>query len=362
MKLPIAENIRRLRREKNITQEELALKMGVTYQSVSRWENGQAYPDMELIPKIAEYFDVSTDLLFGTDRQSKENRIEKHYEKIRQVQGDLKEFYSACKEAYEEFPEEFSFGLWLCRCYVSLGILPYKDHLDEIREICKNILENCTVEDYRIEAIHSIIIAEDEERIDTWLDKAPSWKTCREVLLDSRYEHRNDPLKYMQKQKNFQTFLGYIFYNCVNESTPKDAIEGYITVLKLIDVMRDTAKEYDAWMPMRAEITLHLSSVYFNEGNREEGYTELEKAIDLYEKYAELPFETELSYNCVLFNMLKENKECGPESDLTDKGEYVCYWAYRSLTDPKGCFASIQGEERLKAIVGRLLPYLPDKC
>ncbi len=57
--------------------------MGVTYQSVSRGENGQAYPHMELIPKIARFFDISTDVLFGTDRESKENRLEEYYIRIR---------------------------------------------------------------------------------------------------------------------------------------------------------------------------------------------------------------------------------------------------------------------------------------
>ncbi len=47
--LPTAEIIRTKRREKNITQEELAQFLGVSFQAVSRWENGQAYPDIELL-------------------------------------------------------------------------------------------------------------------------------------------------------------------------------------------------------------------------------------------------------------------------------------------------------------------------
>ena len=54
--LPISEKIRSLRRAKNVTQEELADVLGVTFQSVSRWENGQTYPDITLVPKIAAYF------------------------------------------------------------------------------------------------------------------------------------------------------------------------------------------------------------------------------------------------------------------------------------------------------------------
>ena len=56
MKLNIGDNIRAFRREKDITQEEFAAIIGVSYQSVSRWENNICYPDMELLPTIADFF------------------------------------------------------------------------------------------------------------------------------------------------------------------------------------------------------------------------------------------------------------------------------------------------------------------
>lgn len=61
MNIPMASVLRRYRRERNITQETLADALGVTFQSVSRRENGLAYPDVELIPKIAGYFGISAD-------------------------------------------------------------------------------------------------------------------------------------------------------------------------------------------------------------------------------------------------------------------------------------------------------------
>lgn len=76
--LPISGVIRRLRRERDITQEELANALGVTYQSVSRWENDQAYPDMEMIPKIAGYFSISTDVLFGMDTSTRDAKRDAH--------------------------------------------------------------------------------------------------------------------------------------------------------------------------------------------------------------------------------------------------------------------------------------------
>ncbi|MBQ8288156.1 MAG: helix-turn-helix transcriptional regulator [Clostridia bacterium] len=67
MILPIGSTIRELRREREITQGELAKVLGVTTQAVSQWERGNAYPDLELLPVIAAYFGVSVDRLLGMD-------------------------------------------------------------------------------------------------------------------------------------------------------------------------------------------------------------------------------------------------------------------------------------------------------
>jgi len=53
MKLRIGETIKALRREHELTQESLAEQLGVTCQSVSRWETGACYPDLELLPVLA---------------------------------------------------------------------------------------------------------------------------------------------------------------------------------------------------------------------------------------------------------------------------------------------------------------------
>ena len=54
-----------LRKKQGLTQEELAGKLGVTNQSVSKWESAQCCPDISLIPKLADIFEISIDELFG---------------------------------------------------------------------------------------------------------------------------------------------------------------------------------------------------------------------------------------------------------------------------------------------------------
>lgn len=63
--LKLNEQIAFLRKQKSVTQEELAQALGVTNQSVSKWESGICCPDIQLLPDIATYFSVSVDELLG---------------------------------------------------------------------------------------------------------------------------------------------------------------------------------------------------------------------------------------------------------------------------------------------------------
>ncbi len=60
--------IKKYRTKKNITQEEMAKALSVTPQAVSRWETGQSYPDIAMIPEIVKYLDVSADELLGSSK------------------------------------------------------------------------------------------------------------------------------------------------------------------------------------------------------------------------------------------------------------------------------------------------------
>lgn len=65
MKLSLGENIKRRRIDRNLTQDEVATHLGVSFQSVSKWERGEGYPDIELLPALANYFGISVDELLG---------------------------------------------------------------------------------------------------------------------------------------------------------------------------------------------------------------------------------------------------------------------------------------------------------
>lgn len=60
----IGNKIRELRKTRGITQEQLAERIGVSFQAVSKWENNIALPDITMAPVLATYFGVSMDVLF----------------------------------------------------------------------------------------------------------------------------------------------------------------------------------------------------------------------------------------------------------------------------------------------------------
>jgi transcriptional regulator with XRE-family HTH domain len=68
--------IRRLRKERNLTQEELAEQLNITYQAVSRWENGTGMPDISQVVPLANVFGVTTDVLFGVNSTNADKEVD----------------------------------------------------------------------------------------------------------------------------------------------------------------------------------------------------------------------------------------------------------------------------------------------
>ena len=70
----IGNKIKELRKQRGITQEQLADSIGVSFQAVSKWENNIALPDITLAPALASYFGVSMDILFDFNLQEIEDK------------------------------------------------------------------------------------------------------------------------------------------------------------------------------------------------------------------------------------------------------------------------------------------------
>lgn len=103
----IGTNIYTLRKDKKITQAQLAEKIGVSEQAISKWENNQCAPDVSLFPIIADFFGVSIDRLFGYHKSSYNDEVEaiikaaddsmNTYEEIEIISEGLKKYPNSPK-------------------------------------------------------------------------------------------------------------------------------------------------------------------------------------------------------------------------------------------------------------------------
>ncbi len=160
MNIKISENIKRLRREKRITQEELALIFNVTPAAVSKWENNETYPDITLLFPLSHFFGVTIDELMGYDYMLVEEEIKKAKEEIHNawyVDNDWDKAKELVVAARLNYPNDYEIMVQYL-FFVTGGeadndINALIQNEKEIVKVCNLILEGCNVENYRLEAI-----------------------------------------------------------------------------------------------------------------------------------------------------------------------------------------------------------------
>ena len=86
----LKENIRILRKQKGLSQEELSIKLNVVRQTVSKWEQGLSVPDAEMLVSISEVFDIPVSVLLGENiKESKEDELKVISEKLEVINQQL---------------------------------------------------------------------------------------------------------------------------------------------------------------------------------------------------------------------------------------------------------------------------------
>ena len=108
MKIGLKENLRALRLQKNITQETLANHLGFTPQSVSKWERGEGFPDITMLPNIAFYFGVTVDELLCVDPARIEETVQEYLRQsmVYKKNGENEKNLALWEEAYSNFPND----------------------------------------------------------------------------------------------------------------------------------------------------------------------------------------------------------------------------------------------------------------
>lgn len=147
MKLSLSENIARLRRERSMTQEQLAEALGVSFAAVSKWERGAATPELNLIAEMADLFEVSIDALIGyrfrnNDRQTVIARLEGYFH-----DRDNEDIYADIEKSLKRYPNCFEIVHKSARLYQLRGLVQNKSEyaqraLSLYRQACMLIGQN----------------------------------------------------------------------------------------------------------------------------------------------------------------------------------------------------------------------------
>ena len=195
MVLSIGTNIKNLRAKHKITQDQLATFLGITSQAISRWENGTVYPDIEMLPSIAEFFGVSTDDLLGINKDEKGKRrdeiyleIEKGYESGENIGEDA---VLTARQYAAEFPADewivLNLANTIARSYMWKEETRGPRYLAESEKLYQTLIDTAEDSDIRFRAIQNLATLytvgyDSDEKADEVLSKLPPMRFSREWI------------------------------------------------------------------------------------------------------------------------------------------------------------------------------------
>ncbi len=151
--IKIGEKIKELRKAQDITQEKLANYLNISYQAVSKWENGTALPDLSLIPAISNFFGVSSDYLLGIEIDKTNEDIENTLIKVNELNHAGKHLNSIAllEEKLKLYPNNHTLlAYWIeSKCNTFDPKCDQEKWLNEIILKCNLILSDCSNDEIR---------------------------------------------------------------------------------------------------------------------------------------------------------------------------------------------------------------------
>ena len=168
----IGNKIRELRKQRGITQEQLAESIGISFQAVSKWENNIALPDITLVPVLASYFGVSMDELFDFNLKKIEHAVRIITEKAYQYrESNPAESRRILEEGLKKYPEN---DILLNNL---LYVLDYSVKPDETIAIASKLIEKTNQNDVKYDALRFLAYAykakEDLESAEAAIEQIP---------------------------------------------------------------------------------------------------------------------------------------------------------------------------------------------
>lgn len=160
----IGTTIKKVRRQKDMTQEQLAEHLNVSVSAISQWESGKTMPDLSLIPAICNLFGISADELLGIDIVQKKENIEKLISEISEISrvGHKREAYARYKEALKQYPDSYDLMYHVASEYIWLQNDSFynagtqKSMREESVALLEKILDGCVDENLRLNVISDL--------------------------------------------------------------------------------------------------------------------------------------------------------------------------------------------------------------
>ncbi len=313
MTLQLGETIRALRKRDGRTQEDLAAALGITAQAISRWEVNAAYPDMELIPAIANYFGITIDRLFGYENE-RDKRIEEMIGRVNsyniKARGDdewIEECLPIIREGLLEFPQNERLLITLADTLCEAGWRRCSEHVfyndegwlchdtavhrknifwTEAASVCESLLDKTKDAEIYAKAAHIAILIYrnfgEYEKAAVCAMRMPELSYSREVSLAYCYdgkeqsEHIGGALLKLASEFARQLVYG-VMANLRNFDTdmPIEKIKGAISVFELL-CEDGNFGEYNGQL---IELHLYLSALLWSRGYRDEAFSALYKAL-----------------------------------------------------------------------------------
>ncbi len=150
----IGNKIKELRKQRGITQEQLANSIGISFQAVSKWENNIALPDITLAPILAGYFGISMDELFEFNLKEIESAIDSIVDKAYEFrESDPQKSRGILEEGLKKYPDNEVLLNNL------LYVLNYKENPNEIITVASSLIERTTQADIKYDALRFLAYA-----------------------------------------------------------------------------------------------------------------------------------------------------------------------------------------------------------
>ena len=230
MNIYLGENIKKLRKERDLTQEKLADLIGVSFQAISKWERGESFPDITILPVIADFFGCTIDDLFGVDKAKNEQIINEYLDFYSKECSKNRELtFKKFQQAVKEFPNDFRI---LVRYMELLNEYTEFDKVsNELMSIYEKIQNNCTDDHIRIWSKRIICdhlmmkfdcLGFDEkylQKVNDIISTLPAMSDSREYL--SMCFNRDNSKRYESHEKTIEellyllqnTIIGYCYYD-----------------------------------------------------------------------------------------------------------------------------------------------------